>query len=143
MKIAVTGHRPWRLKGQEKMIAEWAEKQLIRLQPSVIYDGMAQGADQIIAAVAKQLNIPIICCYAFPKQYYNPTEQWVMSDNLVHFTSFSFSKESYFIRDCFMVDQADILLCVWDGVGGGGTFLTRKYALQQNKKIIDYKGLMI
>ena len=43
MKLAVTGHRPERLKGQEKMIKEWAVEQLIRLQPSVIYDGMAQG----------------------------------------------------------------------------------------------------
>jgi hypothetical protein len=40
-----------------------------------------------------------------------------------------------------MVDQADILLCVWDGVPGGGTYLTRNYALQKNKQIIDYKGL--
>jgi len=41
MKIAITGHRPQRLKGQEKMIKKWAEEQLIRLQPSVIYNGMA------------------------------------------------------------------------------------------------------
>lgn len=127
------------------MIAEWAEREFIRLQPSVIYNGMARGADQIIACVAKRLNIPIICCYAFPKPYYDSTEQWIMTDNLVHFTFFtpsSFSKKSYYIRDCYMVDHADILLCVWDGVGTGGTFLTRNYALQQKKEIIDYKGLM-
>ena len=83
MTIAVTGHRPQRLKGQEKMIAEWAEKQLIRLQPSVIYDGMAQGVDQIIAIVAKKLGIPIICCYAFPKKNYHPTEEWIMENNQI------------------------------------------------------------
>lgn len=42
-----------------------------------------------------------------------------------------------------MVDHADVLLCVWDGIGGGGTFLTRKYAIQKNKQIIDYEGLKI
>lgn len=31
MLLAVTGHRPQRLKGQEKLIKEWAKKQLIRL----------------------------------------------------------------------------------------------------------------
>lgn len=67
MILAITGHRPQRLKGQEKLIKEWAAEQLIRLQPSAIYDGMAQGADQIIATAAKELGIPVICCYPFPK----------------------------------------------------------------------------
>ena len=53
MILAITGHRPQRLKGQEKLIKEWAAEQLIRLQPSAIYDGMAQGADQLIATAAK------------------------------------------------------------------------------------------
>lgn len=141
MKIAITGHRPQRLKGQEKMIKKWAEKQLIRLQPSVVYNGMAQGTDQIIAITAKQLNIPIICCYAFPKKYYSPTEQWIMENNQVIYISPAYAKNSHFLRDCFMVDHADALLCVWDGVGAGGTFLTRNYAIKKNKKIIDYEGL--
>ena len=42
-----------------------------------------------------------------------------------------------------MVDHADKLLCVWDGIGGGGTFLTRNYALQQGKEIIDYCNSML
>ena len=143
MTIAVTGHRPQRLKGQEKLIKKWAERELIRLQPSAIYNGMAQGTDQIVAIVAKKLNIPIICCYPFPKKYYHPVEQWIMENNQVIFVSPQYSKQAYAIRDNFMVDHADKLLCVWDGIGGGGTFLTRNYALQQNKEIIDYKGLML
>ena len=142
MTLAVTGHRPIRLKGQQNIIRKWAEEQLIRLKPSAIYIGMAQGTDQIIGTVAKNLNIPIICCYAFPRKEYHPIETWLMENNQVIFVSPTYSKKSYFIRDCFMVDHADILLCVWDGIGTGGTFLTRNYALQQNKKIIDYKGLM-
>ena len=67
MILAITGHRPQRLKGQEKLIKEWAAEQLTCLQPSVIYDGMAQGADQIIATAAKELDIPVVCCYPFPK----------------------------------------------------------------------------
>ena len=142
MKLVVTGHRPERLKGQEKMIAEWAEAELIRLQPSVIYDGMARGADQIIATVAKRMDIPIICCYAFPRISYHPTEQWIMENNQTIYVSPHYSKKSYWLRDKYMVDNADKLLCVWDGVGSGGTFITRNYAIKQGKEIIDYKGLM-
>jgi len=141
MKLAVTGHRPERLKGQEKMIKEWAVEQLTRLQPSVIYDGMAQGTDQIVATAAKELGIPIICCYAFPRKFYSPIEKWIMENNLTFFTRLTYSKDAYLIRDEYMVDCADALLCVWDGVGSGGTFFTRNYALKKNKMIIDYGGL--
>ena len=117
-------------------------EQLIRLQPSVVYDGMAPGVDQIVATAAKELEIPIICCYPFPKKYYHPIEQWIAENNEVIFVSLQYSKNAYYIRDKFMVDHADKLLCVWDGIGSGGTFLTRKYAFQQGKEIIDYGGLM-
>ena len=143
MILAVTGHRPERLKGQEKAISEWAEKQLIRLHPSRVYNGMAQGTDQIVAIAAKKLGIPIVCCYPFPKKHYHPTEEWLMENNEVIFVSPHYSKQAYVIRDNFMVDHADKLLCVWDGLGGGGTFLTRNYALKQGKEIIDYCGLRI
>lgn len=141
MIMAVTGHRPQRLKGQQKLIKKWAIEQLTYFHPSVIYNGMAQGADQIIAIAAKELGIPIICCYPFPKQYFHPIEQWIMENNQTIFISPYYSQESYYIRDCYMVDHSDILLCIWDGVGGGGTFLTRNYAIKKNKKIIDYEGL--
>ena len=129
MILAVTGHRPERLRGQEKAIKEWAATQLTRFQPSAIYDGMAQGTDQIVATAAKELNIPIICCYPFPKKYYHPIEQWIMENNQVIFVSPQYSKKAY--------------VCVWDGRGGGGTFLTRNYALKQGKEIIDYGGLRV
>ena len=99
-----------------------AVEQLTRLQPSAIYDGMAQGADQIIATAAKELGIPIICCYPFPKKYYHPVEQWIAENNQVIFVSQQYSKDAYNIRDRFMVDHADKLLCVWDGIGWGNFF---------------------
>ena len=33
MIVAVTGHRPERLKGQETLIKKWAKNQLVSLQP--------------------------------------------------------------------------------------------------------------
>ena len=102
---------------------------------------MAQGADQIVALVAKRLNIPIICCYPFPRTQYHPTEQYIMENNEVIFVSPSYSKQSYWLRDKFMVDNADIVLSIWDGIRTGGTFLTVNYAIGQGKKIINYEGL--
>ena len=122
------------------MIKKWAVEQLIRLLSSAIYDGMSQGADQIIATAAKELGIPIVCCYPFPKKIFHPVEQWITENNQIIFVSPQYSKDAYNIRDRFMVDHAAKLLCVWDGIGWGGTFLTRNYALQQGKEIIDYGG---
>ena len=141
MILTVTGHRPPRLKGQEKEIKQWAIKQLEYLHPTLMYNGMAQGVDQIIAVAAKELNIPIICCYPFPKKYYSPIEEWIAENNQIIFVSLQYSKTAYFIRDKFMVDHSDKILCVWDGVAGGGTFITRQYTIQKGKDIIDYEGL--
>ena len=143
MILTVTGHRPQRLKGQEKLIKRWAKTQLIHLQPSILYNGMAQGADQIVAIAAKELNIPIICCYPFFKTTFHPIEEWIMENNNVIFTSSAFSKQSYIIRDKYMVDHSDIVLAVWDGIRQGGTYITREYAIKQGKKVIDYEGLKI
>lgn len=141
MKVAITGHKPNRLNGQEKRIKEWFKKQFKKLKPSCIYSGMAQGVDQIAAVVAKEMNIPVVCCYPFPKKEYHPTEQYIMENNEVLFVSQPGSRKAYEERDKFMVDAADLLLCVWDGQPGGGTWLTREYAKKKNKTIIDYQGL--
>jgi hypothetical protein len=52
-KIAITGHRPPRLLGQEEMIKKWGREQLLQLQPSVMYNGMAEGTDKLFALLAK------------------------------------------------------------------------------------------
>lgn len=143
MKMTITGHRPQRLRGQEQMIADWAKEQLIRYKPTVLYNGMARGADQIVAGVAKQLGIPIVCCYPFPKVGYSQFEEYIKENNEVVFVCPSYSKGSYTIRDKYMVDHADTVLCIWDGICAGGTYITRQYALKKNKQIIDYQGLRI
>lgn len=141
MRIAVTGHRPQRLKGQEKLIKRWAVKQLKSLQPSEVYVGMAQGVDQIVALAAKNMGIPVVCCYPFPKNNFHPTEEYIMDGNRIVFVCPEYSRKSYIKRDQYMVDHADLLLCVWDGLGHGGTFATRQYAQKKNVPIIEYEGL--
>lgn len=143
MILTITGHQSQRLKGQEKKIKEWAKRQLKKRQPSVVYCGMAQGVDQIIGAAAQEMGIPLICCYAYPKNKFHPMEEKIMDGNKVIFVSPQYSKKCEQIRDRYMVDHADAVLCVWDGVCRGGTYDTWKYAMQQGKKIIEYEGLKV
>ncbi len=141
MIIAVTGHRNNRLKGQEGLIGAWAAQQIKALNPDKIYNGMAKGVDQIFVVAAKTLNIPIVCCYPFPKNNFSFTEKWGMENNEVVVVNDKYSKEGYFNRDKYMVDHADVVLCVWDGKPFGGTYLTREYAIKSGKQVIDYLGL--
>ena len=90
MIVAVTGHRPQRLKGQEKEIKEWAAAQLRELQPESMYNGMAQGADQITALAAKEVGVPIVCCYPYQKSYSTPTEDYIKEGNEVIYISLLF-----------------------------------------------------
>ena len=50
----------------------------------------------------------------------------------------NYSKQSYYIRDKYMVDHCDVLLAVWDGKKVGGTWLTVKYAQSIGKEIIFF-----
>lgn len=45
MKIAVTGHRPERLRGKEKEVYEWFKEKFAAARPEEIITGMAQGTD--------------------------------------------------------------------------------------------------
>lgn len=141
MKIAITGHRPSRLKGQEKRIKEWFKHQFKKYSPDVVYIGMAQGVDQIAGIVAKDMGIPLVCCYPFPKSNYHAVELALMENNEVLYINEQGSRKAYADRDRFMVDSADMVLCVWDGLPGGGTWLTKEYAKKKNVPIIEYEGL--
>ena len=49
-----------------------------------------------------------------------------------------YDKKGYYIRDCMMVDAADIVLAVWDGNKWGGTWNTIEYALSKGKEVIFF-----
>ena len=102
---------------------------------------MAQGVDQIAGLAAKEMNIPLVCCFPFVKQNFHQTELYLMENSEVIYVCEDGSRKAYAERDRFMVDSADELLCVWDGVEGGGTWLTREYAKKKNKEIHEYEGL--
>lgn len=137
MNVMITGHRPERLKGREKEVKEWINHQLDILQPTLAINGMAQGVDQIFAKIAKDKGVPLLNVYPHRRKFH-PYEEMLNENENVVFFSDTYSKSNYILRDRYMVDNADIVLAVFDGIPAGGTWQTIEYAKQKNKKIIYF-----
>lgn len=145
IKIALTGHRSKRLKGQEVKIKKWIDEQLKNYnvpenKPLFAYSGMAQGADQIFAHVAIDNGYNLICCFPYFKTNFHPEVETIMKKALSsRFISEKYTGNNvYWLRDKYMVDNCDVLLAVWDGKKKGGTWITVKYAQKIGKPIIFY-----
>ena len=104
-----------------------------------MYNGMAQGVDQICAMSAVKNDVPLIICYPHKRTSFHPLEEFLMDNATeIKFISEKYNKQNYYIRDKYMVDHCDILLAVWDGKQVGGTWLTVKYAQSIGKEIIFF-----
>lgn len=141
MKIAVTGHKPQRLKGQEKKISQWIHDEVRKLslkEPiTAAYTGMAWGVDQLFAIQCLLLNIPIYCVFPYYRENFTYRETYALDKAFNYiFLQDKYSKDSYYKRDCWMVDNCDVLIAVWDGIPQGETYQTIEYAKQKNKPII-------
>lgn len=141
MRIAATGHRPARLKGEEKFIKEWINKIFTQYDCTAAISGMAQGVDQIFARAAVENKIPLICCYPY-KRNLHPIEQEIINQAQNVDIRFLHQKyignKVYWIRDKYMVDNCDLLIAVWDGMKVGGTWLTVNYAQKIGRPVIFY-----
>lgn len=150
ISITFTGHRPERLRGKEKVVRSWIATVLTELKYKYnienAYCRMAQGGDKMFGIECVLHGIPLICCYPFAKDYYHPVEQALIdkSEDLINVGmkyvykdgKKVFNKKAYYDRDCYMVDHADILIAVFDGIESGGTWLTINHAIKTGKKVI-------
>lgn len=142
MRVALTGHRPERLRGQEVQVSKFISQQLKELyeptKENVAYCSMALGADSIFAMDTMiNKNYDLICCYPFHKKMSDFEEFFNKKYKTVFVSETKYnSNKQYFLRDKYMVDNCDVLLAVWDGVEQGGIWLTIKYARKCGKKII-------
>lgn len=136
MKIAITGHRPKRLKGRDNEVYNWLSLQYDILKPEEVINGMAPGVDQLAATAAKLKGIPYSCVYPFKRELH-PVEQELVDgcQRLVWLADKKF-KDCYTVRDNWMVDHADVLLAVWDGKDAGGAWKTIEYAKENGKEVI-------
>ena len=110
--------------------------------------GVARGfdtwaAEEVLALREKDANVRLTCAVPFPEQAkawqaeeQERRESMLSRADAVVVLSPHYTRNCFFIRNRYMVEQADVLLCAWDGKSGG-TAYTVKYALQKNKTVIQ------
>lgn len=148
MIVAGTGHRPDKLGGYtdeaSKRLQSLAEFWLRNVNVEGVISGMALGWDQALAWAAVELNIPFYAYIPFvgqekawPKQ--SQSEYHLLLDH-AHAVK-ECSEPGYAVwkmqhRNKCMVDDALVVLALWNG-SDGGTANCIEYAKKQNKQVVN------
>lgn len=146
MNLAITGHRPPRLGLNYSM----AHRDFLELfaehtfnafdkQPVTVYAGGAQGWDQaVMHSVLLMERSKLVAAIPFHghEQRWPAESQAYYRDildgcSMVKFFGESYKKHLFTVRDHWMVNQADKVLALFDGLDEGGTALTVAYALSK------------
>ena len=141
-KVAITGHRPERIKDCEKDIQNWLIEQIKNLQgyydDVVLISGMARGVDQMAALAALKCGAAVSCYFSYRHKL--SEGQAYITDNAkeVRYICEKYQDECFLKRDCRIVDDCDLLLVVWDGNKNGGAYLTYQYALNKKKNMLIF-----
>jgi uncharacterized phage-like protein YoqJ len=150
MIIAVTGHRPdklnreWDMKGPiSQKIYTRLEQLVTQIKPTKMITGMALGVDILFANVAINSKIPFIAavpCYNQEKNWPESSQRLyrrIINDPLCtikYITEKEYTPSCMQKRNEYMVDNSDVLICVWDGTEGG-TYNCVQYAVDRGKDI--------
>ena len=155
--VAFTGYRPEKLSFREsvdnKEYLEFRKLQkrvinrLVELGHTVFISGMARGFDTWVAEDVCELKksnseIKLICAIPFDRQASGWTDEEIeryenikkQADEIV-VTSPSYNKGCFHKRNRYMVDNAETVVCCFDGKPGG-TAYTVDYALKKGKMVI-------
>jgi uncharacterized phage-like protein YoqJ len=144
VKIAITGHRPEKIPDPAEV--DRALGYVFRkLQPELLYQGMAAGVDLWSALVAYRLNIPYVACKPWAGHTPRAEDREFYEKTLEHaFEVVNVSPEENYLgpwmyhkRNEYMVDHADVVVAVWDGGSSGGTAACVRYAVKQKKRIVQ------
>lgn len=162
VKIAVTGHRPTRLKGgynlesKDNQALKQELKDLIiahKVDGEVLHgiSGMALGVDTLFAEAIldlKQDDVDgyilecAIPCLNQEKTWNSKDQQWYhtilsFADIITQVSYMPYKPWLMMKRNEYMVDNADMVIAVWDGKETGGTYKAVLYAKKLNKPIIQ------
>lgn len=140
---AITGHRPENLGTQHEKLWFMLGKAMVMLETTMIYQGMAAGADLASAKVAWRNGILYVCVKPWkghaPRVCDRDEYRKVLSHaHKVVDVSDSVSYPGpwcYQARNEYMIDRAEQVLAVWNGYKGGGTWNAIDYALDTGKPV--------
>jgi uncharacterized phage-like protein YoqJ len=144
IKVAITGHRPEDLKNPEWVHATLKDV-LTQINPDILYQGMAAGADLLSAQIAYELSIPFVAAKPWathtPRLEDSELYEWVLDNafEVVDVSSLRYYAGPflYHARNEYMVDHADIVVAIWNGHKKGGTAACVRYANRKNKPLIQ------
>tara|TARA_Y100000310_G_scaffold122960_1_gene121714 strand:+ start:530 stop:1006 length:477 start_codon:yes stop_codon:yes gene_type:complete len=141
MIVAGTGHRPNKLGGYgddiyQKLVT-LAMTYLEETRPKRVISGMALGWDQALAEAAVNRNIKFTAAIPFegqenkwyPSSVVNYNKLLGLADRIYIVSEGGYSVYKLFLRNEWMVNNADRVVALWNGTSGGTTG-TISYAKQ-------------
>lgn len=150
MKLAITGHRPEEFNVYEsgydeaKIVKRRLPEVFQQKLPDVVICGMASGVDLWAGCAALDLRIPVISAkpwaghkarQADVEAYERIVNEAIQVVNVTDYDSYP-GPWVYQVRNEWMVDRADEVLCVWKSPKKtGGTWNCIKYALGNDKPV--------
>lgn len=158
MVVAFTGYRPEKMPFYEnrrdarylafRTILNRVIVRLIERGCTQFISGVARGfdtwvAEDVLALREKNPKLSLECVIPFPGQ----ADLWKKSDQRRRYrilvsadfsviTSEHYSSTCFFIRNRYMIDKADVVVCAFNGQSGG-TAYTVDYALKHDKIVIQ------
>jgi uncharacterized phage-like protein YoqJ len=151
MILSTTGHRKIHVNGYSPyskeifdMLVLTAEQVLSELKPTKVLSGLALNWDQSVCQACINLGIPYIGASPFlgqerkwPESSQKEYRRFVAAaENVVIVSEGGYAAWKMQVRNCYLVDNSDKLLALWDG-SEGGTGNAVHYARRINKEIIN------
>lgn len=153
MIVAATGHRPDKLGGYNVetrlVVTGFAREFLEIVQPEEVISGMAQGWDQAVAWAAVDLGIPFVAAEPFAGH----GDNWPLEAHDRYLKLLAHAKSIVFVwtlpayrsetiaealnrRNHWMVDNASVVLALWNGTPGG-TANCVNYAREKRVEVLN------
>lgn len=146
--ICGTGHRPNKLGGYGPdvfaRLVDLATKAIKKYQPSSVISGVALGWDMALASAAIDLGVPFTAAVPFEGQ----ETRWPETNRSIYRQSLSKATKVVYVcdpgyaawkmqrRNEWMVDNASLVLALWDG-SPGGTGNCAEYAHRIAKPVVN------
>ncbi len=153
MIISGTGHRPNKLfdsdyysNANAELLKNFVKQELLKIKNvDKIVSGMALGYDFALAEASLELNIPLIAAVPFKGQ----EKKWshlaqcnyqslLSKAEKVEFICFEgYAAYKMQVRNCWMTDNSDKILALYNGDLSGGTYNCIRYAQEKGREIIN------